>query len=171
MINLKNIALSVICFMVLFILTKISILENVSASLPLGTYLSVPYVVLTKNNYYELCITDNQYVDIMAKLGLSKINRCDNGYSSILKELVGVPGDVISITKNGVLINNKLILDSSSVSEIRSINLYPQQIGSFVLKSNEYWFMGESKNSYDSRYFGKVTMQEIKSEVFLLWKK
>jgi type IV secretory pathway protease TraF len=89
---------------------------------------------------------------------------------TLLKELIAHDGDVVEIKKDGVYINNLLVPNSKSQSYVRNVNLLPVPIGyAHKLQNDEYWFIGQSSNSFDSRYFGVISVNQIKKRAIFLF--
>jgi conjugative transfer signal peptidase TraF len=127
---------------------------NDTLSEPLGVYkLSTPEQI-ESGAIYSVSIPETYYI-IAKKLGYS-------GDGLFLKKVVGLPGDRILITESGILINNRLLATSQAQSIGLGIRLYPLPIGyNHVLAENEYWTYGEGLHSYDSRYYGVITRDNI----------
>ncbi|WP_075881776.1 signal peptidase I [Vreelandella massiliensis] len=84
----------------------------------------------------------------------------ENG-TLIAKYVRGVPGDVVEITQDhDVVINGKVI--ESGLSYAYGVNLDPQDlIGRMVIPEGEFWVMGDTDHSFDSRYWGTITHEQI----------
>jgi signal peptidase I len=88
----------------------------------------------------------------------------------LLKKIVAIPGDVVAITKDGVLINKALQPNSTYIKKYKHIALNPLQYPQkFRLKNSEYFVMGNSKHSYDSRYFGVIRGSDIYYKAILIY--
>ena len=158
-----------ICFLLLIILLfaicyiKTNyLIYNGSSSIKIGYYLITNNTNIIKNHLYLIDIKDN--INQFKRFGY-------NADGTILKRVVGIKGDEIIITEKGALVNNKLIKNSIAKQYSNNkIALNPLPIGySHKLTANEVWIMGDSEDSYDSRYFGMVNNKDVISEVkFLL---
>lgn len=84
-----------------------------------------------------------------------------------IKRIIGLPGETIKIENNEVIINNK-VLDESSY-----IPLFEQttSIAEVTLKSNEYFVMGDNRiASFDSRRWGTLPKGNLIGRViFRAW--
>lgn len=81
---------------------------------------------------------------------------CPLGMQPLLKQLVALPGDVVTVTPIGVSINGgPLLPHSAPLIEDSSGQPLPQQRGTWRLTG--FWLYGaDSPRSFDSRYFGEV---------------
>lgn len=84
----------------------------------------------------------------------------DDG-TAMAKILVGLPGDEILITAEGVIsVNGDVVGDGFMHSA--ALDMVPEDFaGRTTLAANTYWFMGETPESFDSRYWGTVKMEQI----------
>ncbi len=86
----------------------------------------------------------------------------------MVKVVVGVPGDHLLINSNGIFINGSLLSNSFKAAENLGINpqiFYRQKI----LKADEYFMMGTSEASFDSRYFGTIKINSFKGHAYALF--
>lgn len=157
------------CFLFLllliFILSYIKnyyFIYNNSSSIQIGWYFITHNKGIVKNKLYLIDITNN--IKHFKHLGY-------NADGTILKRIVGVCNDIVIITESGVLINNKLIPNSwAKKYNKKGIYLNPLPNGyTHTINQNEVWAMGDSVDSYDSRYFGVMDVKYIYSEVKFLF--
>lgn len=86
---------------------------------------------------------------------------CPENIKLVLKIVVGIPGDHIR-TGTNVAINGELI-PFSNIRETDSMGrkmpgITPRNI---ILGRDEYWVMAPGINSFDSRYFGSIRLNQI----------
>lgn len=146
--------------------------QNISISEPIGYYVKLPRPnKIQRGQKYLICVNNNRYIHILKRLGLpSSSGECAGNLPYLIKQVVGISGDVIEITASGVLINNKLQPNSKSFTFARGINLYPLPIGyKTILHKDEYFVLGITPHSVDSRYFGIVKRNQIYKQVFLIF--
>lgn len=81
--------------------------------------------------------------------------------TQMVKILRGVPGDHVRITEQGdVFVNDELVGEGLILAE--EIGGTPADFaGETVLDEGTYWFMGETPYSFDSRYWGTVSEEQI----------
>lgn len=76
--------------------------------------------------------------------------------SSLLKRIVGLPGEVVEITDDGILINGEL-LEESYVTDMTATIQEENEIEEIILSDNEYFLVGDNRhNSFDSRHVGAI---------------
>ena len=93
--------------------------------------------------------------------------RChETNTALLLKPLSALPGDVVRIRRGEpVLINHYPILNTEAAP---SLDAWPD--GEYVVGPGEVWvFSSHSKRSFDSRYFGPVRIENIKSQATPIW--
>lgn len=104
--------------------------------------------------------------DILLLYKLSQIDRFDivvlneeKDNEIIIKRIIGLPGDTISIKDDKIYVNGEEIDNSYAYGET-------SDYGEITLKNNEYFILGDNRLvSKDSRYFGPVTEDEILGKV------
>ena len=121
-------------------------------------------------------LSDNERI-LISKIGVKKgnINRYDivvlhkpdNPKKSIIKRVIGLPGEIIEIKKGEIFINKKKIyqpfLKEKKNPKNRSINMKP-----VVIQQNCYFVMGDNRPaSLDSRNFGPVPKKLIYGKAIL----
>lgn len=87
----------------------------------------------------------------------------------MIKRLKGLPGDNVEIdTLESIIINTHVVTRGLSLLE-----KLDKPIASFVgkgqLGQGNYWFMGETDDSFDSRYWGTVTDEQIIGRAYPLF--
>jgi type IV secretory pathway protease TraF len=145
-------------FMVIYAISHL-VVYNHTISEPIGWYLKLPVGTPTKDNLYLITIPSHN-LNILKKLGYH------DSSNTILKKLIATSGDTVEIKTTGLFVNGHLVSDSKLDSIVRGVNLEPLPIGYIhQLKTGEYFFMGASKHSYDSRYFGVLGRGHVVNKV------
>ena len=154
---------SFLCLMGLITLCNKFIYYNDKISEPIGYYLVFDTKNVVVNSLYVITIS-TQYMDKLTKLGY----HANSG--TLLKQIVAKSGDVIDITKSGVMINNKLLANSKPVEYADSVGLQVMPVGYHkLLQDGEFWVMGASPHSVDSRYFGVINQDQILKFAYFLF--
>lgn len=173
---LKTIVLILLFLILLFCIVKIinsSITKNISISEPVGYYLKLPMVnKIKRSDKYLICLTNSKYIAILKHLGLpNATNQCPDNSPYLIKQVAGIPYDVIRITKSGVLINGILQPNSIAFKSARGINLFPIPAGyQVVLGHDDYFMLGVTPHSVDSRYFGIIHRNQFYKQTILILK-
>lgn len=90
--------------------------------------------------------------------GVLHRGRCPGDYTPLLKEVVGLPGDLIEIRDNAVFLNGSR-LSSSEIAKALSVKAFNNKE---VIPMGSIWVMGvDSEASFDSRYFGPISLGKI----------
>ena len=91
-----------------------------------------------------------------------------------IKRVIGVGGEKVEIVQNKIYINDQLIDDPwGHFSEKNPWARYLPSMESFgpvVVPKNSLFVMGDNRdNSQDSRFWGFVTLDEVKGKAFILY--
>lgn len=154
------ITLSAIVFSVA-VMNAAGIRINWTPSEPMGIYRVQPVSVgIDRGDLIEFCYegTINHYMTHGV---------CPNGSAPFFKSVAAVPGDMVVVGDAGVLVNGVMLPDSRPL--LRSVTdpslTLPVLRGRFKLKQGQYWSYGSGLpgRSFDSRYFGPVGVEAIRS--------
>ena len=157
------ISICILLLCLLNIMTTKYLIYNPTKSEKQGYYIKIKADDIGYLKIYQISIPST-HIDMLHKLGLP------THIHSLLKTVVAKSQDVINVTSKGVLINNQLYPNSRGKLVARGVILHPIPIGyHHVLKENEYWVMGRTENSFDSRYFGVITQSQILNQVVFLF--
>lgn len=184
----KIIYYSVLWFLIFLIISFISFIIfakknnyifNISKSLPIGIYQKLEDKNFQKGDLVVLDIPKER-MDFMISRGYID----GNMLKTMLKRIEGVEGETfkvlsieelkssqfneniefssIDIPKSSkkFLVKENKILGSISNFDSHGREL-PQMENPLILNKDEFFVMGESDNSFDSRYFGKIKKEEI----------
>lgn len=171
---IKIIFFCFLIFLILGFLIKNILVENTTKSEKLGYYLRFPILNISKGNLYSICLNSNnlKYINVLKNLNITPSNECDYNMPTLLKSVVAISGDTVEIRKDGVYINNIYIINSKSFIKGRGVPLYPISIGyKQVMKNDEFFVIGDSKTSIDSRYFGVIHKSQFKQRLIFIFNK
>ena len=74
----------------------------------------------------------------------------------MIKRIVGLPGEVVKLTNEGIFIDGEL-LSEPYVDDIENTVLDHMEIKEFILSDNEYFLVGDNRTeSLDSRNLGPI---------------
>ena len=85
----------------------------------------------------------------------------------LMKHVVAVPGDVVTVTAQGTYVNGQLSPHSAIPATAKGYR--PFAFGAYTLQPGQYWLLGTSPDSWDSRYIGPVPIDLIASTIRPLW--
>lgn len=84
---------------------------------------------------------------------------------SLVKRVIGMPGEVIEFRNNKIYIDKRLLYDPWWSSDQE----YENKL--VIIASDEYFVMGDNRNiSYDSRALGPIKMSQIEGVSLFIWK-
>ncbi len=117
-------------------------------------------------------IKDNEilYVEpVSFERGAIVVARCPDteSYSSsngvaLLKRIVGLPGETVQITIDGVLIDGELLGEHEYTNDQEKTLMEQNDINEVVLDDYEYFLLGDNRaESFDSRHTGPVHMNNF----------
>lgn len=97
------------------------------------------------------------------EVNLPKGDSCSSGALPFLKEIIAVPGDHVQVLAAGVVVNGVLI-NQTTCSAATGLSCMGYQQ---TLPEGMYWVFGSghmrslAKHSFDSRYFGPISIETI----------
>lgn len=84
----------------------------------------------------------------------------------LIKRVIGVPGDKISVQNGRLYVNNKLQKEPYVNKDLPDRSFFAP----VTVPKGRYFMMGDNRaNSRDSRFFGPVPKENIEGEAFLLF--
>ena len=87
-----------------------------------------------------------------------------------IKRVVGVGGDTIEIKNKKVYVNNVLRDEPYTIYKDDKIDPRRDNFGPFTVPRRSFFVMGDNRDqSYDSRFWGIVDMNEIKGKAFIIY--
>ncbi len=136
------------------VLGYVGVRVNWTRSEPVGVYWVRPMTEpIQAGEMIEFCPpVERKHYPFMLK------GACPGGTESFLKQVVGVPGDWVTVSDWGVTVNGSMLPDSRPRRHARSdasIRL-PVLRGTFQIGKGQYWVYGSGlpAESFDSRYWG-----------------
>ncbi|HAU0967552.1 TPA: conjugative transfer signal peptidase TraF [Legionella pneumophila] len=145
---------------------------NLTDSIPIGLY-RITSINNLKNNFVIFCPEDKPAFQLARDRGYIDSGLCPGGYGYLMKKIVAIKGDKISITDEGVFVNHQRISFSKPISTDGMNRPLPQwRTRDYQLKEDEILTMtNQSAWSFDSRYYGPVHMGQIKGMITPVWVK
>ena len=122
------------------------------------TFIITPVKVNGTSMYPTL---EGNEIMLLNKLGVIDrfdivVLKLDGEQNSLIKRIIGLPGETVEIKNNEIYINDELLDDPYGVGV--TYNIDPVTLG-----EDEYFILGDNRIvSLDSRIFGKIDRSEIK---------
>jgi conjugative transfer signal peptidase TraF len=113
-----------------------------------------------------LVIACPPYVEAVAegfRRGYIGAGFCPGGYGYVIKKIVGLPGDQVTITGQGVSVNGETIPNSTPRTTDTEGKPMPFREAAYTLGKAQVLLMSDySPKSFDGRYFGPANLTGIK---------
>jgi len=138
---------------------------NLTASSPLGIYQMRDFGTQDQAGPYVL-VCNPRITGFAYRRGyLRSRNLC------LLKPTIGVPGDHLHYDQNGVRLNGVLLARTApQIKDSQGSWLAHYAFGDYVVDRAHLWLISEySSKSYDSRYFGPVSINYIYRNAKPVW--
>lgn len=174
--NLSIIQKVIVCqifVLSLIILTFIAgrLTINLTPSMPVGIWkmhgISVPLDESSRGRFVTFCPPDTELFRAARENGILSAGRCTGSYRPLLKEIVGIPGDLIEYSQQ-FTVNGRVIPNSEILPMKKGVTL--PFVDRLIVPEGKLWIMSPYSNrSFDSRYFGLVSVETIQDTVEPLW--
>lgn len=146
---------------------------NTSASLPTGLWLEkrVPPGALKRGVVITLCPSDTSAFRLARDRGYIGAGWCPHEYEPLLKPVVATAGDEVSLTAAGIDVNGVHLPNSVSLKYDSARRPMPGiSFGKYTVLPGTVWVISSyNSGSFDSRYFGPVSISNIRSLAIPLW--
>ncbi len=113
-------------------------------------------------NKFKYRFSDPERFDVIVFI---KTDREHSYYN--IKRIIGLPGETIQITDDGILVNGQVLEDIVEVEDIYNYGLAKEVV---TLDENEYFVLGDNRNSSeDSRFanVGNVLREDILGKAWI----
>ena len=146
----------------------VGIRPNISASAPVGLWLDRPISSpLHRGMMISVCPPPTvAVVKLFSENGTLPYGPCsETNVALLLKPIRALPGDTVKISHGSPAKVNGIALSNTTASE--SLPAWPD--GEYTVQPGEVWlFSSYSEKSFDSRYFGTVSIDLVKGEAIPL---
>lgn len=143
---------------------------NLTESIPIGLY-RITNEAPIKNAYVIFCPDNRESFRLARDRGYIDHGLYCDGYGYLMKKVVAVSGDILSVTNKGVFVNHKLTPYSKPKLQDGMKRALPQwQVMNYQLQKDEVMTMtSQSEWSFDGRYYGLVHTGQIKGMITPIW--
>lgn len=145
---------------------------NTTKSIPLGLYWTSSAPV-EKGAYVLFCPPKISVFDEAKKRGYIGAGFCPSGHGYMMKRVLAVKDDRVTVRDDGVRVNGKLLPYSAPFKADKAGREMPRyQADDYTLANVEVLLMSDvSGTSFDGRYFGPINRSQIKTVIrpAILW--
>lgn len=152
------IVVSLILALVMSFLLQFNHLQiNLTPSMPLGIYR-----IIQNGDIVAVCLPNH-----IAQKGLEKKHlikgKCPSGVISVVKEVIAIPGDTVTLSQEGITVNNQFYPAPKRSTDSQGLVIKRFVENGVYSTINDYWLYGSHSPNYswDSRYFGGVSKESI----------
>jgi conjugative transfer signal peptidase TraF len=139
---------------------------NTTASYPVGLYWEVD-APIEKGAMVIFCPPEGPEFDDAKARGYIGAGFCQGGYGLMIKKVLAASGDHITVSDQGVCVNDELIPNSKPLNVDKAGRRMPRyRVGDYTLGAGQVLLMSDySPHSFDARYFGPVGQSQIQSVI------
>ena len=143
---------------------------NFTHSAPFGIYRQAaePTLATRKNSPYAFFCPDQRWPGLRNNPNTRRsLGTCPDGYAALLKPVVAWPGDVVTTSPAGVIVDGIPVPNSSPLTrDSLGRELHPYPYGTYKVAQGQIWVVSSySSRSFDSRYFGPVPLRTVREWV------
>ena len=136
---------------------------NASSSLPIGLYR------MTSDKTAELvefCPAE-PFASVSATRGYRGKGNCPDGAQPLMKPVVALAGDDVEVSPAGVSVNGRLLPNSAArLFDTHGRRLIHWAYGHHRVSPGTVWVISSfNQRSFDSRYFGPISVASIRSHL------
>lgn len=142
---------------------------NLTGSLPIGLYL-VTDGPPTRGAVVLVCLPATWAEFARSRGYVPEGGSCPGGTTPIGKPVFAVPGDTVTVTEAGLLLNGTVVPNTRPLTSDRRGRPLPSlPEGEHVVRPGELWVVSAySGLSFDSRYFGVLPLASVRARVRIL---
>lgn len=161
----KRLGIVVLGILVFTVMTPglIGLRLNNSRSLPVGIYMVTSDRAAT---LVEFCPAQ-PYGSLAAARGYRDEGNCADGGAPLMKPIAARSGDHVEVSVDGVAVNGNILPNSAALAvdpKGRTLEHWP--FGKYVVESGMVWVISSyNRRSFDSRYFGPVSVASVRDRV------
>lgn len=142
---------------------------NVTDSAPLGVY-RLDHRVPSRGDRVFACFPGDDLACAARYLDRPPfVDGPCHGFPPLVKTIAGVPGDLVAVSGQAVLVNGEPLPGSRPLARDGAGRPMPV-LWRGRLDDGQYWLASPLRRSYDSRYFGPVDRRAILGVATLLWR-
>lgn len=145
---------------------------NETASMPRGLWRVIAAdAPLRRGEIIAACPPDTRAIREAVVRGYIPAGACPGGTVPLLKPVAAVAGDVVTVTPAGIAVDGRPVENTAPLgrdSAGRMLRSVPP--GTYLVAGGEIWLLsGRDPRSFDSRYFGAVSVRNVQGVARPLW--
>lgn len=139
---------------------------NTTKSIPIGLYWTSSQPI-EKGAYVMFCPPQASVFNEAKERGYIGAGFCPGNYGYLMKRVLAVEGDTVTLTEDGVRVNNRLLPHSVLIPNDKAGRPLPRyQPTRFTMSYPDVLLMSDvSDTSFDGRYFGPINRSQIWSVI------
>ncbi len=143
---------------------------NLTSSLPIGVYLASGSAPV-RGTLVLACLPPRVAAFARARGYVPRGGECPGGTVPVGKPVAAVKGDTVTVTPSGLFVNSVTVPNSEPLRSDRKGRPLPRlAAGRYVVGPGEFWVLSSySRLSFDSRYFGAVSVGQVRARLWRLW--
>lgn len=161
--------------LIIFFFVQLGFRINPTNSMPPGLYkLRPPKEPLKHGQIVFICPTDSPIIRLGYDRGYYwRSGNCEHHYFPFVKSIAALPGDHVKVTKETVLVNGKVLKNSTPMKTDNIGNPMPKAFwGEHIVQPGEVWLVSSyNPRSFDSRYWGPLPIKNIQGIATPIWVK
>jgi conjugative transfer signal peptidase TraF len=142
---------------------------NLTASMPVGIYVAAKGVP-TRGSTVLVCLPPSVAHLARERGYVPRGGSCSHSTIPIGKPVFALPGDTVIVAEGGLLLNGKLTPNTQPLPSDRHGRPLTRLVArQYIVQPNELWVVSAySRFSFDSRYFGAVSLTNVRARVRLI---
>lgn len=158
--------LILLCLLMMGIVYSNGYRINLTSSMLTGVYQIQQDKEIQRGDLVSACLP-TKIAKYAHSRGYLSNGSCSNGYVPVIKKILAIPHDYVVMNAGGITVNSKDFNYKEEQADHLDRPLNPKKINKNI---NGYLLIGtNSKNSWDSRYFGEVSRQDIMNVFKPVW--
>ncbi|QQP93222.1 conjugative transfer signal peptidase TraF (plasmid) [Skermanella sp. TT6] len=145
---------------------------NVSASMPLGFWWVDTTPSFRTGDAVTVCLP-NAVATMARSRGYVGSGTCSGDAEPLLKTVLALEGDTVTVTPSGLAVNGRPVHGSASlVTDTAGCPITAVPPGRYVVQPGTLWILAtRDRRSFDSRYFGPLPLAVVQGAArpLLIW--
>ncbi len=160
--------------LVMILFWAMGIIFTYTGSIPVGFYRIVANSeTMQRGDIISFCLPD-KVAEMGLKRGYLRHGACANGSEELIKQVVAVPGDTVTLAHhqihvNGVTMGMDYFAPTHVMDKDRLLVYRFIQNGTYHARGYWVYGFGNPRYSWDSRYYGGVPKKNVRHRLVSLW--